>query len=168
EGWIGTDRDYTYKELINRFYKICRQSNPELGGEKKRFTIVPPQVSREGSKKTAFSNISDICRRLNRSLDHFTQFLFTELGTTGSVDGSQRLIIKGRFQQKQMETIIRRYIVEYVTCKICKSPDTTLSKENRLTFMQCQSCNSTRSVSAVKTGYQANLIKRTKRKPVRI
>lgn len=32
--------------------------------------------------------------------------------------------------------------VEYVTCKICKSPDTILDKENRLYFMTCESCGS--------------------------
>lgn len=38
------------------------------------------------------------------------QFLFAELGTSGSVDGSRRLVIKGRFQQKQIENVLRRYI----------------------------------------------------------
>jgi hypothetical protein len=32
--------------------------------------------------------------------------------------------------------------VEYVTCKICKSPDTLLSKENRLDFVTCEACGS--------------------------
>jgi len=165
EGWLGSDRDYTYQELLNRVFKILRQNNPELAGEKRRYTIVPPQVAREGSKKTIFANLADICRRLNRSIDHVVQFLFTELGTSGSIDGSQRLVLKGRFQQKNIEVIIRRYIVEYVTCKTCKSPETTLAKKNRLFFLQCESCGSTRSVSGVKSGYQANLVKRSKRKP---
>ncbi len=55
--------------------------------------------------------------------------------------------------------------VEYVTCKICKSPDTLLSKENRLYFMTCESCGSRRSVSAIKTGFQAQVGKRKLTKP---
>lgn len=47
------------------------------------------------------------------------------------------------------------FVVEYVTCKTCKSPDTILSKDNRLYFVQCESCGSTRSVSAIKTGFKA-------------
>ncbi len=31
---------------------------------------------------------------------------------SGSVDGANQLIIKGRFQQKQIETVLRRYISE--------------------------------------------------------
>lgn len=37
-------------------------------------------------------------------------FLLTELGTSGSVDAANQLIIKGRFQQKQIESVLRKYI----------------------------------------------------------
>ncbi|KAI9304953.1 domain found in IF2B/IF5-domain-containing protein [Cunninghamella echinulata] len=155
ESWLKSDRDYTYEELLGRVFDILRQNNPELVGEKKRYTIVPPSIHREGNKKTIFANVADISRRLHREPEHVIQFLFAELGTTGSVDGSQRLIIKGRFQQKQIESVLRRYIVEYVTCKTCKSPDTIMTKDNRLYFVQCEACGSTRSVSAIKTGFKA-------------
>ena len=36
---------------------------------------------------------------MHRQPEHVIQFLFAELGTNGSVDGSARLVIKGRFQQ---------------------------------------------------------------------
>ncbi|KAF9911187.1 hypothetical protein EC991_004411 [Linnemannia zychae] len=160
EGWIGSNRDYTYTELLSRVFKILRQNNPELAGEKKRYTIVPPSVMRDGNKKTVFANVADICKRMHRQPEHVIQFLFAELGTSGSIDGSQRLVIKGRFQQKQIEAVLRRYIVEYVTCKTCKSPDTLLTKENRLFFLQCEACGSTRSVSAIKSGFQAQTGKR--------
>lgn len=164
ETWHGTDRDYTYGELLGRFYQILRAQNPELAGEKRRYTIVPPSVHRDGNKKTVFANISEICKRMHRQPDHVIQFLFAELGTTGSVDGSQRLVIKGRFQPKQLENVLRRYIVEYVTCKTCKSPDTILTKENRIYFMSCESCGSRRSVSAIKAGFQAQVGKRSRTK----
>jgi putative translation initiation factor aIF-2 beta subunit len=93
--------------------------------------------------------------RMHRNPEHVIQFLFAELGTSGSVDGAQRLIIKGRFQQKQIENVLRHYIVDYVTCKTCKSPDTILHKDNRLYFVQCEACGSSRSVTAIKTGFKA-------------
>ncbi|KAI8394147.1 domain found in IF2B/IF5-domain-containing protein [Radiomyces spectabilis] len=155
EAWLKSDRDYTYDELLGRVFNILRKNNPELAGEKKRYTIVPPSIHREGNKKTIFANVADICKRLHRQPEHVIQFLFAELGTNGSVDGAQRLVIKGRFQQKQIENVLRRYIVEYVTCKTCKSADTILTKDNRLYFVQCEACGSTRSVSAIKTGFKA-------------
>lgn len=161
EPWRNSERDYTYEELVNRVFSILRQNNPDLAGEKRKFTIVPPQINREGSKKTAFGNITDLCRRMRRPLEHVTAFILTELGTTGSSDGSQRLIIRGRYQQLQIENVLRKYIGEYVTCKTCRSPDTVLSKENRLFFLKCESCGSTRSVTAIKSGFKAQTTKRS-------
>lgn len=155
ESWLASDRDYTYSELLGRVFSILRQNNPDLAGDRRKFTIIPPIIGREGSKKTAFTNIAELCRRMRRPVEHVTSFLLTEMGTTGSMDGNQRLIIKGRFQQLQVENLLRRYIGEYVTCKTCRSPETQLSKENRLFFMKCDSCGSSRSVAAIKAGFKA-------------
>ena len=152
-----------YNELLSRFFKILRANNPELAGDRSgpKFRIPPPVCLRDG-KKTIFSNIQEISEKLQRSPDHLIQYLFAELGTSGSVDGQKRLVIKGKFQSKQMENVLRRYILEYVTCKTCKSINTELKKEqsNRLFFMVCKSCGSTRSVSSIKTGFQATVGKR--------
>ena len=158
EAWLGSDRDYTYKELLGRLFAQYRIMNPDAdSGEKRKYTIVPPNVQREGSKKTCFANVADISKRMHRTPEHVIQFIYAELGTSGSIDGAGRLILKGRFQQKQIETVLRRYINEYVTCKTCRSPDTTLSKENRLFFLDCEQCSSRRSVAAIKAGFSAQI-----------
>ncbi|KAF7294968.1 Translation initiation factor [Mycena indigotica] len=164
EAWLKSDRDYTYPELLGRFYELLHQANPALLSSSKRYTIAPPSIHREGTKKTIFANVTDICKRMHRQPEHVIQFLFSEMGTTGSVDGNGQLVIKGRFQQKQVENVLRRYIVEYVTCKTCKSPDTLLTKENRIFFMACESCGSRRSVNAIKSGFQAQVGKRSRNK----
>ncbi|CAG2123302.1 unnamed protein product, partial [Medioppia subpectinata] len=107
----------------------------------------PPQVLRVGTKKSSFANFLEICRSLHRQPKHMQAFLLTELGTSGSVDAANQLIIKGRFQQKQIESVLRRYIKEYVACQTCRSPDTILQKETRLFFLQCETCGSRRSVT---------------------
>lgn len=43
-----------------------------------------------------------------RQPKHLLDFLLAELGTSGSMDGNQQLIIKGRFQSKQIENVLRR------------------------------------------------------------
>lgn len=151
-----------YESLLSRFFTLLHDSHPDLASTgTKSYKIPPPQCLREGNKKTIFANIADICKRMKRTDEHVTQFLFAELGTSGSVDGSRRLVIKGRFQQKQIENVLRRYIVEYVSCKTCRSMDTELNKgENRLYFVTCNSCGSRRSVTAIKTGFSAQVGKR--------
>ena len=105
-------------------------------------------------------------------------FMLAEMGTTGSIDASSRMVVKGRFPPKAIEQLIRRqrgrrarrtlrllsldavlswrrYVGEYVSCSSCKSPHTVLQKQNRLYFMQCNNCGARRSVTPIKTGFVA-------------
>ncbi|KAL4857497.1 Eukaryotic translation initiation factor 2 subunit beta [Chlorella vulgaris] len=160
--WEGSDRDYTYEELLDRVFNILKAHNPELTGERRRTTLKPPQVAREGTKKTVFTNFMELCKSMNRNHEHVLQFLLSELGTSGSLDGTQRLIVKGRFLPKAFETVLRRYINDYVLCNSCKSVDTLLDRDSatRIMFLRCQQCSASRTVSAIKTGYQARTVSR--------
>jgi len=144
------DRQYTYEELLARLFSMIQR--PE---EKVTVKIKPPIVHKEGTTRTAWVNFPQICASINRSAEHVLQFVLAECASTGSLDGNGRLLIRGRFQQKHMERILRHYIVEYVQCHTCKSLETKLQKENRLLFMKCDSCGSTRSVAQIKAGFQA-------------
>mmetsp|Transcript_28728 Transcript_28728/g.33018 ORF Transcript_28728/g.33018 Transcript_28728/m.33018 type:complete len:110 (-) Transcript_28728:318-647(-) len=94
---------------------------------------------------------------MQRSPEHVFQFFMAELGTEGSIDGNQRLVIKGKYVPKYIESLLRKYIVEYVTCKMCRSPNTELVKDasTRLYFCHCKDCGSSRSVAQIRTGYHA-------------
>ncbi|XP_041377067.1 eukaryotic translation initiation factor 2 subunit 2-like [Gigantopelta aegis] len=161
KSWHGSDRDYTYDELLTRVFDIMREKNPDMiAGEKKKFVMRPPQVLRVGTRKSSFANFAEICRLLHRQPKHVLAFLLAELGTSGSVDGNNQLIIRGKYNQKQIENVLRRYIKEYVTCHTCRSPDTLLQKDTRLFFLQCETCGSRCSVASIKSGFQAVTSKR--------
>lgn len=110
--WQHSDvKPISYELLLSRFFNLLAQKNPDHASSGSRsYKIPPPQCLREGNKKTIFANIAEICKRMKRTDEHVTSYLFAELGTSGSVDGSRRLVIKGRFQQKQIENVLRRYI----------------------------------------------------------
>lgn len=111
----NSTQSISYPLLLTRFFTLLHNHHPDLlSSGSKSYKIPPPQCLREGNKKTIFANIADICKRIKRSEEHVTQFLFSELGTSGSVDGNRRLVIKGRFQQKQIENVLRRYIGKYL------------------------------------------------------
>ena len=75
---VEESKDYSYFELLQRVFDILKDKNQDL--QERVYKIVPPIVNREGSKKTAFCNITDICTRMNRPTDHLIQFVFAELG----------------------------------------------------------------------------------------
>lgn len=47
---------------------------------------------------------------MHRQPEHVMTFLLAEMGTSGSLDGQQRLVVKGRFAPKNFEGILRRYV----------------------------------------------------------
>lgn len=50
---------------------------------------------------------------MHRQPEHVMTFLLAEMGTSGSLDGQQRLVVKGRFAPKNFEGILRRYVSKY-------------------------------------------------------
>lgn len=159
--WHGSDRDYEYSELLGR---IMGMLNPDIS-ERKAFRMKPPEVVMDGTKKVVLVNFPDICTAMNRHPDHVLSFMLAEMGTSGSLDGTSRVTFKGRFKPKQIESIIRQYVKEYVLCKLCKSADTKLNKDQatRLYFMVCNTCGASRSVNPIKSGFQAQIGKRKKK-----
>ena len=152
----GAAELYSYDTMLERIFDILTNNNPELM-HKKRYKLKPPQIMRIGTRKCMWHNYPDICETIKRKPDHVMQFYLTELGTTGNLDGNGRLVLKGTFVPKKIESLLRKYISEYVTCHLCKSPDTELVKEqaSRLFLVQCHACGARRSVATIQKGYLA-------------
>jgi len=157
KGGVVTDpAQYEYTELLQRIMEKLHANNPELS-ERRRHTMKPPQLMRVGTKKTLWVNFQEICNMMNRNPEHVLQFTLAELGTEGSIDGNQRLVIRGRYVPKYIESLLRKYISEYVTCAMCRSPNTSLTRDSvsRLYFVHCKDCGSSRSVAPIKSGFHA-------------
>ena len=148
--------EYTYEDMLDRVMGILHAQNPDLI-EKKRRTMMPPQLTKVGTKKTLWVNFQEICAIMQRSPQHVFQFFMAELGTEGSIDGNQRLLIRGKYVPKYIESLLRKYIVSYVTCEMCRSPNTELTRDpaTRLNFCKCHDCGSSRSVAPISSGYHA-------------
>ncbi|GBG29070.1 Eukaryotic translation initiation factor 2 subunit 2 [Hondaea fermentalgiana] len=147
---------FSYQHLLDRMYAELRANNPDLVN-KKRAVLRPPEVMRLGTSKILFANFDAICQGMRRDPDHVMRFFLAELGTTGSIDGSKRFIMKGKFTPKNISSILVKYIGEYVTCSMCKQVETKLVRDanSRMAFLQCQSCGASRAVAPIQKGYHA-------------
>lgn len=154
--WANSDRDYAYTEMLERVFDQLHKKNPGIAS-KKRHVMPPPQLIRVGTRKTMWANFNPIAQLMHRQNEHVMSFVLAELGTEGSIDGNQRLVVKGRYVPKQIESLLKKYIMEYVTCHMCRSPETTLTRDSvtRLFFLQCETCGSRRSVAPIKSGFHA-------------
>nr|BAN66020.1 eukaryotic translation initiation factor 2, beta, putative [Babesia bovis] len=147
---------YQYEELLNRIQTLINAHSHDLSGNKK-YTIRPPQVVRVGSKKVAWINFKELCNIMGRTMDHVHQFVLAELGTEGSIAGDGQLVLKGKYGPKNIESLLRKYITEYVTCSMCKSANTTMERDSRarLFTQHCEACGANRSVNPIKNGFHA-------------
>lgn len=155
--WEGSDRDYSYTEMLDRVFNILRTRINKPGSESGRRHLPPPQMVRVGTRKTMWTNFAQICQLMQRQHEHVMSFVLSELGTEGSIDGNMRLVIKGRYLPKQIESLLKKYIMEYVSCHMCRTPETSLTRDpvTRLYFLQCETCGSRRSVAPIKSGFHA-------------
>merc|ERR1740131_729795 len=94
---------------------------------------------------------------MNRQPEHVMAYALTEFASEGNLAGEGQLILKGKFSDKHFESLLRKYIKEYVTCEMCKSANTTLEKDSvsRLQMVICQNCTAQRSCTAIKGGFIA-------------
>ena len=155
ENQVTVNKEHTYMELLDRLYERFYQNNPNIT-KNKQCSVPTPQISKF-SRKIVLSNFTAICNAIHRQPDHLMAFILTELSTDGNLDGNKRLIIKGKFAQNQIESILIKYMTEYVMCNVCRVTNTMLLRDpmTRLYFVDCESCKSKRSVMPIKTGFHA-------------
>jgi translation initiation factor 2 subunit 2 len=146
----------TYDEMLDRLYEQIHASNPQHF-ERTNKKLKAPTVQRVGTTRTSWSNFADCCKSMTRDQDHVQLFVLSELGATGSIDGDNNFIIKGKYLSKIIENLMRKYLDEYVRCTTCRSLETALTRDaiSRLHFVKCKSCQSSRSVLPIKAGYHA-------------
>lgn len=149
------DRDQ-YLMLLGRVYDCLRANNPDLV-EKKKALLRPPTVARIGTSRIMWTNFAEICKTMKRDQAHVMNYFLTELGTTGSMTAQEQFLLKGKFVPKYIESLLKKYIHEYVTCNMCHGVETKLQRDTnaRMTVMTCDSCGASRAVATIQKGYVA-------------
>lgn len=51
---------------------------------------------------------------MHRQPEQVMSFMLTKLGTSGSLDEENRLVIRGRFSPQSIEVLLQIYISEYI------------------------------------------------------
>jgi len=146
---------FNYEMLLTRIYNILKANNPALS-EKTKLVIKPPQIVKATGKRTFWVNFVEICNQMKRTPEHVLAFVTAELGAEGSIN-EEKMLLKDKFNTKQIESLLKKYINEYVICSLCKTSNTVLIKDSntRLYILKCESCQSTRTVTSIRTGYHA-------------
>jgi translation initiation factor 2 subunit 2 len=125
---------YDYNELLKR---ACAQM-PEVSIKRERLEF-PRIIMNTVGMRTIIYNFKDITNALDRDPQHILKFLTREMATAATFHDS-RAIFQGKFQRESFERLLNRYMESYVTCPVCKRPDTKIVKDKRLSFLVCNAC----------------------------
>ncbi len=132
--------EYDYEKLL----KKVRSKIPQVVSKRERLELPRIRHSVVGMR-TIFHNFREMAEALNRGPDHLLKFLSREMATAATMQES-RVIFKGKFSRPTLERLIERYMDQFITCPVCRLPDTKIVKEKRLSFLVCEACGAKSSI----------------------
>ena len=131
---------YDYNELLKR----ARSQIPEVAVKKERLELPRLRMSVIGMR-TIIYNFKEIADALNRDPQHIMKFLTGEMATAATSQEG-RVIFQGKFNADTLNTLLQRYVENFIVCPVCKRPDTRLVREKRLSFLVCEACGAKSSI----------------------
>jgi len=132
--------EYDYEDLLKR----ARSQIPEVVSKRERLELPRISLSVVGMR-TIVHNFKEIAEALNRDPQHLLKFLTREMATAATMQEA-RVIFQGKFYRDTLKRLIQRYMESFVTCPVCKRPDTKIVKEKRLSFLVCEACGAKSSI----------------------
>ena len=131
-----------YDELLKKVYVKL----PKEAVEKTRFEFPKMESFIQGSK-TIVKNYGPLKKAINRdSPKDLLKFLTKETGTSVEEAG-ERLIINGKFGERQIQEWIQRYLNDFILCKQCHKPDTRELSQNGTRVLKCDACGASFPIS---------------------
>lgn len=118
---------------------------------KDKVIMLPTPVVFRTAKKLIWDNFAKTCAKMGRDTSHVIAFLEKETFLKGSVDGENRLVLKGTlgpFRTEKLQSALVSYCNTFVRCDKCGSHSTIMErKKNNRFAIHCKSCYSFKNVN---------------------
>ena len=124
-----------YENLLKRIQNNLGNSDKKSTS---RFELPVVDVMWEG-QKTFLRNFSEFPKVLRRDPDKVLQYLSKEFAVPAERLGDKAMFI-GKRAPDDFTRLFQIYVKDYLECPTCKSPDTKIHKENRISFLICEAC----------------------------
>ena len=124
-----------YEKLLKRIEKnLSKNQNSTVT----RFEIPVVDVMWEG-QRTFFRNFAEFPKIMRRDPVKLLQYLSKEFAVPAERMG-EKAVFAGKRDPDDFTRLFKIYVKDYVECPTCKSPDTKIEKENRISFLICEAC----------------------------
>lgn len=131
-----SENRYTENYLLDRFYEKYAEKNNSMA----RISIPTPDISSK-DRKTFVKNFNKLCDSIGRPSIEVSSFISKELMVETSISESGILIINKTYKKNKIEQVIKKYIINFVQCRMCFHCDTIQTKETRIIYIVCNRCN---------------------------
>ena len=120
--------NHDYMWLLDRIEDIMMNKNKDQE-EGKKGTQTMQVITKNISTKTSWFNFDEICTHIGRDPGHVLDFFESELDIKGNYGGEGNLILQGKYQNKHIASLYRKYVENYVRCTTCRGMNTELTKD---------------------------------------
>jgi translation initiation factor 2 subunit 2 len=124
-----------YESLLKRIQDKLGDSDSETAA---RFELPVVDVMWEG-QKTFLRNFSEFPKILRRDPQKVLKYLSKEFAVPAEMQGDKAMFV-GRRAPDDFTRLFQIYVKDYLECHTCRSPDTKILKENRISFLICEAC----------------------------
>ena len=130
-----------YEKLLKRIEKNLIKDSKSV---ENRFELPPVDVMWEG-QRTILRNFSDYPKIMRRDPSKVLQYLSKEFAVPAEKIGDTAMFI-GKREPDDFTRLFKIYVTDYIECQTCKSPDTKIMKEKRISFLLCEACGAKSTV----------------------
>ena len=130
-----------YEKLLKRIEKNLIKDSKAV---ENRFELPPVDVMWEG-QRTILRNFSDYPKIMRRDPSKVLQYLSKEFAVPAEKIGDTAMFI-GKREPDDFTRLFKIYVTDYIECQTCKSPDTKIMKEKRISFLLCEACGAKSTV----------------------
>ena len=124
-----------YEKLLKRIEKnLSKNQNSTVT----RFEIPVVDVMWEG-QRTFFRNFAEFPKIMRRDSTKLLQYLSKEFAVPAELVGDTAVFV-GKRDPDDFTRLLKIYVSDYIECTTCKSPDTRIEKEKRISFLICEAC----------------------------
>lgn len=132
---------HKYNMTKAEYETLLKRIQDKMGDGKEasaRFELPVVDVMWEG-QKTYLRNFSEFPKVLRRDPDKVLQYLSKEFAVPAERLGDKAMFV-GKRAPEDFTRLFQIYVKDYLECPTCKSPDTKIVKENRISFLICEAC----------------------------
>lgn len=114
--------------MLSAISSILSEKNQQQS-ESKKIHLKPVELVALSKSKFRWTNFKEFASDLRRKPEHLQAFVSAELGLETILNQDALRIDKKRLSSEELQSILKRYILEFVKCGQCHSANTLMEKQ---------------------------------------